>query len=549
MIRQLAKDLGQTYSNIKPQPVVNGDGDEVPTPDLCTAFVRAWNEISRRNTTVQEDSHIILANLLGFNSRPILKLAKPEDRMSTILWSMDGIPMSLLFNKTGPRQNPAGNHRNRWVPLYPSRQRLRPGATYSNLRAIRGDLYLPNNSASRREMSVLVCTEYPEPNSTAKFSVWDASVGKRYTVEMHRQEGTLDPFAAPEVGPYCIVIQHKTDSGHTPTTMPGALFRIRRIVTNVRKWYNHNLEPEYVKSFELVEIEDAGEGRIGAKEKQKSASSELNDLGSAFARHHSGILRTVYDCPLTVSLQTEESTNGSSTKSVHEKEEKALALTPIPLPESWQVAIERDSPTFPVPLSSRPSFSEAMTPVAPYFLVTALDGLVASGCVALIIAICVTTFSLLAPLAKGVLMAKMGLHSLVLIQMFMLSGLEPRLIWDVLHLVLVALYAFSRVASGQPTALDFAFICWSLVGHGIDFAARLAIQWFVVPGLFEKYLANFDPEDGFWGQGDFLLTTTWYGRILARLGRKSGQDRAGQILGEVPEHWRSEQHLLGNMEG
>ena len=74
----------------------------------------------------------------------------------------------------------------------------------------------------------------------------------------------MDEFATPEAGPYCIAIQldpelgslpdgHIDGLGAIPKTYAGALFRVRRVVTNVRKLYYHNLETDYENSFELVE--------------------------------------------------------------------------------------------------------------------------------------------------------------------------------------------------------------------------------------------------------------------------------------------------------
>ncbi|KAK3368252.1 hypothetical protein B0H63DRAFT_528624 [Podospora didyma] len=490
LARPIARDLQLAFGNSPKRSTDLDDGwDEALRTDLCTLFVRAWNELGKRSTTIPYDTHIMMATLLGFNAQPIMRLAKPEDRMSAILWSMDGIPMSLFFNKKGPRHHPAGKHRDRWVPLYPSKQRLSLGSTYTNLRAINGDLYLPNNSSSRREVSVLICTEQPEPGLKSIFTVWDASAGKRFSVEIHREGGDSDAFAAPEIGPFCIVIQLNTDLDQKQKTMPGALFRIRRVVTNVQKWYHHNLETEYVNSFELVEAEEPAVCQYNIPEKETTTdSAETGDLAAAFGKHERGILRAVYDCPLTVSYRTEDI-------KAEKDEKRAPAMNPIPLPNTWQVVIERETPSFSVPLPSRPSFSDAIAPVSSYFLVTALDGLVASGSFGLAIAICSTMFSQLALMAKVALMAKLGLHSLLLVQMFMFSGLEPRLVWDVLHIALVILYTVSRAAGGEMGILDYAFIAWSLVGHSIDFAARLGIQWRVVPKLFDQYIASFDPDD------------------------------------------------------
>ncbi len=201
-----------------------------------------------------------------------------------------------------------------------------------------------------------------------------------------------------------------------------------------------------------------------------------------------------------------------------------------------------------------------MTPVSAYLTVTALDGLVASGCVGLAIAICATLFFRLAVLAKATVVAKLILHSLFLIQMFLFPGVEVRLVWDVLHLTLVALYAFSRISTvgvRRVDALDWSFIAWALLGHTVDFLARLFIQWVVVPSLFERYLASLDgaafkePGRGKVGGGDGLMG--WYHKVRLKLGRRRRGGYREQGQQDQIQHGmldgRSEQHLLGDMEG
>ncbi|KAK4149460.1 hypothetical protein C8A00DRAFT_37944 [Chaetomidium leptoderma] len=582
MVSSLTRSLRQEFrsgfaNGVKPSRAAIGEGKLAA--DFCTLFVQIWNELSKRATTVPGDMHIIMAGLLGFNTEPIMRLTKSAERMSCILRSMDGIPMSLLFNLDGPRHNPAKNHRDRWLPLYPSRQKLTFGSTFTNLRSINDDLYLPNNTVSRGKVAVFVCTGEPDPFSSCTFILRDASSGEQCSVVVHRQDGKMDEFATPEMGPYCIAIQLEPELGGRPAidglgpvpkTFAGALFRVRRVVTNVRKLYYHNLESEYENSFELIEDEMYGGSDLETASKRTTGYLDGN-LASAFSNHHRGILRTVYDCPLTVSNVL----GGGDPLSFPAKE--GPTLTALPLPETWQVVIEREPATYPVPLPTRPSFAEAMTPVSAYLTVTALDGLVASGSVGLAIAICATMFFRLAVLAKAAVIAKLVLHSVFLMQMFLFPGVEVRLVWDALHLALVALYTFSRVAGpgggvGRMDVLDWSFIAWAFLGHTVDFVARLVVQWVVVPGLFERYLASFD-GDAFREEGkpsSSSTTTTgvgrngfvkWYHRARLKLGwrlgfrrRRVGYDDRGQHeegLLQDPDRnrdGRPEQHLLGDLE-
>jgi hypothetical protein len=577
LTRSLSEEFRSAFANgVKPSRAAIGEGRLAP--DFCTLFVQVWNELSKRATTVPGDMHIIMANLLGFNSEPLMRLPKSAERMSCILRSMDGVPMSLLFNLDGPRHNPTKNHRDRWLPLYPSRQRLTFGSTFTNLRSINDDLYLPNNTVSRRKVAVFVCTGEVDPFSSCTFTLRDISSGEQYSVVVHRQEGEMDEFATPDIGPYCIAIQLEPELGSqpegyidglgaAPKTFAGALFRVRRVVTNVKKLYYHNLESEYENSFELVEDEAYGSHDLETASKRTTNYLDGN-LTSAFLDHYRGILRTVYDCPLIVSCLP-----GAVDPLQPPSAKEGPTLTAQPLPETWQVAIEREPPTYPYPLPTRPPFAEAMTPVSAYLAITAVDGLVASGCVGLAIALCATMFSRLALLAKVAVIAKLGLHSLFLMQMFLFPGVEVRLIWDALHLALVGLYTFSRVTTAGVRGmdvLDWAFVAWAVLGHALDFGGRLGIQWWLVPRLFERYLEGFDGEvfrdekhqgNGQGYSGGSGRKGRWWHRVRLKMGWGLGRGRGyryhqgedqdqfdGRGRDGMPVYGRAEQHLLGDME-
>ena len=346
MVKSLTRSLSQEFrsafaNGVKPSKAAMGAGRLAP--DFCTLFVQVWNELSKRTTTVPGDMHIIMASLLGFNTEPLMRLTKSAERMSCILRSMDGIPISLLFNLDGPRHNPSRNHRDRWLPLYPSRQKLSSGSTFTNLRAIGDDLHLPNNTISRKRVAVLVCTGEPDPFSSCKFTLRDTTTGDQYAIEVHRQDGAADAFATPEIGPYCIAIQldpelggpprgHIDDLGVVrPKVYAGALFRVRRVVTNVRKLYYHNLETEYESSFELVE-DEAYDLETASK---RTASYLDGGLAAAFLGHQRGILKTVYDCPLTVSV------GPPVPDVVNSPAKEGPTLPGRPLPGGWQVVVER----------------------------------------------------------------------------------------------------------------------------------------------------------------------------------------------------------------
>ncbi|KAK4143902.1 uncharacterized protein C8A04DRAFT_11957 [Dichotomopilus funicola] len=572
LTRSLREEFRSAFSNgVKANRAAVGEGKLAP--DFCTLFVQVWNELSKRTTTMPSDMHIIMASLLGFNTDPITRLTKSADRMSCILRSMDGIPISLLFNLEGPRHNPTKNHRDRWLPLYPSRQKLAFGSPFTNIRFINDDLYIPNNTVSRKRVALFVCTGEADPFSSSTFMLRDTFSGEQYSVAVHRQEGEVDEFETPDIGPYCVAIQldpelggrpdgHIDGLGPVPKTYAGALFRVRKVVTSVKKVYYHNLEAEYENSFELVE--DGPYETHDMETASKRTTGYLDgQLASAFAQHPCGILRTVYDCPLTVTCPAGDITASPS---------KGPTLLAQPLPDTWQVAIEREPASFPVPLPTRSSLAEAVSPVSAYLAITALDGLVASGCVGLAIAICATMYARLALLAKAVIVAKLMLHSLFLMQMFLFPGIEVRIFWDLLHLTLVALYTYSRVTAtpggvSRMDVIDWSFIAWAFLGHVVDIVARLGIKSVIVPTLFDKYLRSLDgpafqsQAQDEKGRSRANQSGGWFQRGRPKRGWHNGvyyYQEPGESGADDHHHHhhengtgngRPEQHLLGDLEG
>lgn len=93
------------------------------TEDFVEQFSTCWNALGRRETSRSEDKLMVLANLLDLNTAQITISEDPKERMMALLRSLPGVPLSLLYND-GPRAN--GEHRNRWLPLHPSRVHLAP---------------------------------------------------------------------------------------------------------------------------------------------------------------------------------------------------------------------------------------------------------------------------------------------------------------------------------------------------------------------------------------------------------------------------------------
>lgn len=78
-------------------------------------FVRAWNGLVGRSTTMPEDVHTILVTIMGRSPAELLKIPRSE-RMKAILRVQTLLPLSLLFTD-GPKLLDHGI--DRWIPAYP----------------------------------------------------------------------------------------------------------------------------------------------------------------------------------------------------------------------------------------------------------------------------------------------------------------------------------------------------------------------------------------------------------------------------------------------
>ncbi|KAL0263037.1 hypothetical protein SLS55_002012 [Diplodia seriata] len=82
-----------------------------------------WNELAHRSTTMPEDLHVIVANLLDFNADAVMGWGtRTEERMLAMILSFEKLPVSLFWNSRGRRWD--GGGRNGWVPVEPSKSAL-----------------------------------------------------------------------------------------------------------------------------------------------------------------------------------------------------------------------------------------------------------------------------------------------------------------------------------------------------------------------------------------------------------------------------------------
>ena len=78
-------------------------------------FAEAWNQLSGRIITNAHHTPFIIANMIGFDIRPLLRYRKSHEMFQEILLSLDMVTFSFFFT-SAPRQDENGNHQNRWIP-------------------------------------------------------------------------------------------------------------------------------------------------------------------------------------------------------------------------------------------------------------------------------------------------------------------------------------------------------------------------------------------------------------------------------------------------
>ena len=188
-------------------------------------LVDTWNELAHRSTTMPEDLHVIIANLLDFNADRIMDIELREERMRAMILSFDTLPVSLFWN-AGPKWSD-GSHtdtgsNNRWIPSEPSKSELTMApvmtVTAEWLEMILGPksgaqvFSLHENGVGIFEQSSFLCSGLSEQvyDVTLLDAQSDAKQAARYSV-------------LPNASHYLIVESSKPPS--SPTLTKGALFR------------------------------------------------------------------------------------------------------------------------------------------------------------------------------------------------------------------------------------------------------------------------------------------------------------------------------------
>ncbi|KAL9109325.1 MAG: hypothetical protein Q9227_006080 [Pyrenula ochraceoflavens] len=123
-VSQPQNPVTSSETNVSARPAAEAGTDSLETLSRCdndeqnTSLTspELWNELAGRSTSKPCDVPMINTNILDFESLGFLRYHEAGDMFQAILLSLERIPLSIFFN-TGLRQDPNGNHRNRWVPI------------------------------------------------------------------------------------------------------------------------------------------------------------------------------------------------------------------------------------------------------------------------------------------------------------------------------------------------------------------------------------------------------------------------------------------------
>ncbi|KAK0514457.1 hypothetical protein JMJ35_003074 [Cladonia borealis] len=111
----LTAALERTLNDVLFGPQIFDPGLPPIERESVPEFAPVWNELAGRSATRSTDYLWIMATTLDFDLRSLLKNCNRGQILQTMMVNLDSLPISLFFN-TGPRDDPDGNHQNRWVP-------------------------------------------------------------------------------------------------------------------------------------------------------------------------------------------------------------------------------------------------------------------------------------------------------------------------------------------------------------------------------------------------------------------------------------------------
>ncbi|KAH8727809.1 hypothetical protein GQ44DRAFT_71077 [Phaeosphaeriaceae sp. PMI808] len=161
-------------------------------------LVDTWNELAHRSTTMPEDLHVIIANLLDFNADQIMKIPTREERMRAMIFSFKLLPISLFWN-TGPRwpvSQVTSGECNHWIPVEPSKCEL----TVTPVMEVTEEWLMLGSNNVHSERALVLRVNEINLISPSKFTIADPKTSTLYDVIIKGTEGEIillgDSFAS-----------------------------------------------------------------------------------------------------------------------------------------------------------------------------------------------------------------------------------------------------------------------------------------------------------------------------------------------------------------
>ncbi|KAF7561367.1 hypothetical protein G7046_g2800 [Stylonectria norvegica] len=451
--------------------------DAKGTETLYREFVRCWNTLTKRTTTMWDDVHIILASLLDFNSFEILKLKDPAERMKCLLWSMPALPLDLFFNADGPRHDPGGHHVNRWLPLYPrhnqvkAEPRVQLGSSWLTLNGItevdeKEDSSEQSSSEGLPQEKHRICAIRIDdrmadgPGSKrCKLLHGDSVEPSYFDITLLRQ--AADTFANSLCDGNAILVLEQDLTKMDENVTRGALFQVLDHAPGYSPWPE---SPVFV----------------GTR------------------------LEAIFDCPVTVEVvqSTKPASGGGRIEQATYDVEAKIVEHP------WKLDIRCDPPSVSYPLPRRSLRPDPSMLFGIFYFV--YIGLWYFDFVStfILVAICRKQLASFLTFTKTVVIIRFMFDGLTLSCISRLQFLNVALflLWEVFPLALPILYLASRLADQRDLSkLEYAFVTMAIASNVFQLFWKWAWKWSFLPMIMDSWQRTFEPEWTPKGMRNWLL--------------------------------------------
>ena len=274
-----------------------------------------WNALVFRSTTKKEDLPAILANLLDLSAYQILsqeprKGTTEADKrlegnaMRAILWSLEEIPLSLLYN-AGPRVRANEPHKNRWIPLAPAETTISAEPTF---KVNEDGFSVYSHAADRAKHKTQLCF-VRTPTGNGDELVVDVQTNSRYRIKFLRASG--DTFEPNHFEGTCFLFENPVTSSYGK----GACLRVSAQCPNP----NTSSNP-HAGQIDTIVNEDSGQ----TDDSTPGSVSTETDREADVVR-----FQTIYDCPIRVYMDANPPSSDDNVETVAGK-----------LIDSWCINIE-----------------------------------------------------------------------------------------------------------------------------------------------------------------------------------------------------------------